>query len=148
VGYDPKVILAKLRQMVTTMGAANGFIKRNPHGIENCSTVPNTINEMLCMGHNGVLRLFPVWPKDADARFANIRAWGAFLVDSKLADGVVHYVRIRSERGRACTIQNPWPCQKVTVMRGAVKAETVSGPRFTLKTQVGEELTLRPQAKP
>ena len=148
VGYDPKVILAKLREMVTTRCAPNGFIKRNPHGIENCSIVPNTINEMLCMGHRGVLRVFPVWPRDNDARFANIRAWGAFLVDSELVGGVVQYVRIKSERGRPCTVQNPWPRQKVTVLRGGVKAETVWGSRFTLKTRVDEELKLLPQAKP
>jgi alpha-L-fucosidase 2 len=148
VGYDPKVILAKLREMVTKHGAPNGFIKRNPHGIENCSTVPNTINEMLCMGHRGVLRLFPVWPRDTDARFAGLRAWGAFLVDSELRDGVVQYVRIKSERGRPCTVQNPWPRRKVTVFRAGVKAETVSGPRFTLKTRVDEELKLLPHTKP
>ena len=148
VGYDPNVILAKLREMVTTRGAPNGFTKRNPHGIENCSIVPNTINEMLCMGHRGVLRLFPVWPKDADARFANIRAWGAFLVDSELRGGVVRYVRIKSERGRPCTVRNPWPRHEVTVFRGGAKAETVSGSRFTLNTRVDEELRLLPHAKP
>ena len=148
VGYDPKVILAKLREMVTTKGGPNGFIKRNPHGIENCSIVPNTINEMLCMGHRGALRLFPVWPKNTDARFALLRAWGAFLIDSELRDGVVRYVRIKSERGRPCTVQNPWPRHKVTVFRGGVKAETVSGSRFTLKTRVDEELRLLPHAKP
>ena len=145
VGYDPKVILAKLREMVATRGAPNGFIKRNPHGIENCSIVPNTINEMLCMGHQGVLRLFPVWPRDTDARFADLRARGAFLVDSELRGGVVQYVRIKSERGRPCVVRNPWPKQKVTVLRGGVKAETVSGPRFTLKTRVNEELSLLPR---
>jgi len=148
VGYDPKVILAKLRVVASKLGGTNGFIKRNPHGIENCSIVPNTINEMLCMGHRGVLRLFVVWPKETNARFANIRAWGAFLVDSELKDGVVRYVRIRSERGRDCTVLNPWPASKVTVFRGGAKAETVSGARFTLKTQVNEELKLLQHAKP
>ena len=78
VGYDPEVILAKLTEMVNMRTMPNGFHKGNPHGIENCSIVPNTINEMVCMSHRGVLRLFPVWPQHKDARFANLRAWGAY----------------------------------------------------------------------
>ena len=49
----------------------NGFQQGNPHGIENCSTTPNTINEMLCMSHvpagaapgTQALRVFPAWPR-------------------------------------------------------------------------------------
>ena len=145
VGYDPKVILAKLSEMINRIGAPNGFIKGNPHGIENCSIVPNTINEMLCMSHRNVLRLFPVWPKDKDARFANLRAWGAFLVSSELKGGEVRYVRILSEKGRPCTLVNPWPDRRVTVTRGDGTAATVSGARFTLATKAGENLRLVPQ---
>ena len=148
VGYDPEVILAKLTEMVNTRTMPNGFHKGNPHGIENCSIVPNTINEMLCMSHRGVLRLFPVWPQDKDARFANLRAWGAFLVSAELKDGVVRHVEITSEQGRPCTIQNPWPGRRVTVTRGDGKIETASGPRFVLKTQVDERLRLAPVGLP
>ncbi|MHC4249522.1 MAG: glycosyl hydrolase family 95 catalytic domain-containing protein, partial [Planctomycetota bacterium] len=144
VGYDAGAILAKLREMVRTLGAPNGFHKRNPHGIENCSTVPNTINEMLCMGHKGVLRVFPVWPRDRDARFGNIRAWGAFLVSSELRDGRVRYVKIVSARGRECRMVNPWPGERVVVTRGDARADTVEGERFTLETTTGETLDLRP----
>jgi hypothetical protein len=146
VGYDPETILAKLREMVRTRGAPNGFHKGNPHGIENCSTVPNTINEMLCMGHGGVLRVFAVWPRSRDARFGGIRAWGAFLVSSELKSGRVRHVKIVSERGRECTVVNPWPGERVVVMRGGTRAETVEGERFMLETSVGEELEFRPAA--
>jgi alpha-L-fucosidase 2 len=145
VGYDPEVILAKLREVVAKAGAPNGFLKRNPHGIENCSTFPNTINEMLCMSHNGVLRLFPVWPKDKDARFATLRARGAFLVSAELKDGVVRHVEIHSEKGRACTLINPWPGRSVTVTRSNGKTETISGGRLAIHTQTGENLLILPQ---
>jgi len=145
VGYDPKVILTQLTRYVTKHTQPNGFTSRNPHGIENCSIVPNTINMMLCMGHGGVLRLFPVWPKDTDARFADLRMWGAFLVSSELKGGQVQYVRIRSERGRPCTVQNPWPKDKVTVLRNGVKAETVSGARFTLATKAKDVIVMHPE---
>ena len=148
VGYDPEIVLAKLSAMIKQIGQTNGFIKGNPHGIENCSIVPNTINEMLCMSHGHVLRLFPVWPSDRDARFRNLRAVGAFLVDSELRNGRVRYVRIMSEQGRNCTVQNPWPGEKVLVVRNRVEAETVGGTRFTLLTQKNQEIILTPADKP
>ena len=44
IGYNPAAIHANLRRY--PMGP-NGFFAGNPHGLENCSTVPNTVNEML-----------------------------------------------------------------------------------------------------
>ena len=144
VGYDPEIILEKLRAMLANKGRVNGFIEKNPHGIENCSIVPNTVNMMLCMSHGHVLRVFANWPREQDARFGNIRAWGAFLVSSELKGGKVQHVRIVSERGRECRIVNPWPGGRVAVLRGGRRAETVDGERITLKTAVGETLELRP----
>ena len=144
MGYDPALILKELREMNQAKGGINGFTTGIVEGIENCSIVPNTINEMLCMSHNGVLRMFPVWPKNNDARFANLRTWGAFLVSSELKSGEVQYVDITSEQGRKCTIQNPWPDRGVTVTRGDGKTETVTGARFTLDTNAGEKLRLVP----
>jgi len=143
VGYDPEVILSELRSMIKKVGSPNGFTGRNPHGIENCSIVPNTINMMLCMSHQHVLRLFPVWPNDKDARFADLRTWGAFLVSSELKGGQVQYVRIRSERGKPCAVQNPWPGAEVQVYRDGREAERVSGQRAAIKTKQGELLVLK-----
>ena len=150
VGHDPEVILEKLRSYVRNT-YPNGFQRNNPHGIENLSTTPNTIDEMLCMSHvpagaapgTQVLRVFPVWPRGRDARFDDLRAWGAFLVSSERRGGEVQYVRILSERGRDCTVVNPWPGAEVRVQReGVLKSELVGGERFTLKTTVGEKLLL------
>lgn len=142
VGYDPEVILAKLREMIRTKAATNGFIRGNPHGVENCSIVPNTINEMLCMGHKGVLRLFPNWPQDKDARFANLRVWGAFLVSSELKGGVVRQVGIHSEKGRPCTLVNPWPGKSIDVFRDGKKIDNLRGDRVVLKTEAGATFSL------
>ena len=117
----------------------------NPHGMETCTPSIVTINLMLCTGHQGVLRVFHAWPKDQDAAFENLRAEGAFLVSSRLHAGKVEYVRLVSERGRACTVENPWPGRRVTVTRGDGKTETVSGERFTLQTGIDESLRLVPQ---
>jgi alpha-L-fucosidase 2 len=142
VGYDPEIILAKLRSYVADC-RPNGFYQpKNMHGIENCSTVPNTINEMLCMGHKGVIRLFRVWPKNQDAAFVNIRCWGAFLVSAALRDGVVQDVTIVSEKGRECTVVNPWAPESVQLVRNGKRAECLAGERVTFGTKPGEEIGL------
>lgn len=142
VGYDPEVILTQLRAMIEAIGQPNGFIRGNPHGIENCSIVPNTINEMMLLSHEGVPRLFRVWPRKRDARFANLRAYGAFLVSSELAGGEVQYVTLTSERGREAVVENPWPGHAVAATRNGKEAGTLSGERLVLKTSAGETITL------
>jgi alpha-L-fucosidase 2 len=147
VGYDPNIILKEMRTLIADHSYPNGFKKDNPHGIENFSTVPCTINEMLCMGHQNVLRMFPVWPKQKDATFTNIRAIGAFLVSSELKNGKVQYVKIYSEQGRDCRMINPWSDYEVVLYRNGKKAEKLSGERFTFKTQKGEYLELTSPCK-
>ncbi len=163
IGLDPNLILAKLVEYAER-SYPNGFQLDNITGIENCSTTPNTINEMLCVSHVSVgkahiqgqpatkkkqleglphlIRLFPVWPRERDARFVNIRCWGAFLVSSELKGGNVQYVRIKSERGRDCHLLNPWPGEAVVVTRNGKQAETVSGERVKLQTKSGEILRI------
>jgi hypothetical protein len=145
VGYDPEIILKEMKGMIEAIGGANGFTRNNKHGVENCSIVPNTINEMLCMGHGHVLRVFPVWPKEKDARFWNLRTWDAFLVSSALKGGVVQYVKITSERGRDCTLVNPWPGKAVDVYRDGKKLDTLKGDRIVMKTDAGVTVLLGPE---
>jgi len=107
LGINPDTILYHLNRFVEN-AAPNGFQYNNPHGIETWSTVPNTINEMLCMGHQDLVRLFPVWPRNKDARFHQIRVQGAFLVSAELKNGQVEHVSIFSEQGRKLRLLDPW----------------------------------------
>jgi len=52
------------------------------------------------MSHKGVVRLFPVWPREMDARFAQLHAWFALLISAELKNGMVSNVKIFSENGR------------------------------------------------
>ena len=144
VGFDPETILARLAKYVAHT-YPNGFQLGNPHGIENCSTVHNTVNEMLCTGHGGVLRVFPDWPRARDAAFHHLRVQGAFLVDSELRDGEVQYVRIESERGRDCVVVNPWPGRPAIVLRAGRAEWGVEGERFFVETAPGEVVLLEAQ---
>ena len=141
LAYHPDVILAKLHEYVATQYRPNGF-RNTKHGMEKVATIPNTVNLMLCSVHQDVMRVFPAWPTSADARFANLRQFGAFLVASELKGGTVKYVRISSEKGRPCTLVNPWPGKAVDVYRDGKKIETLKGGRIVLKSAAGTTLVL------
>lgn len=143
VGYDPDTILKILHDTMARIGGANSMISGNPHGVEHFSIVPNAIQEMLLQSYDGVIRFFPCWPRNQDARFGTLRARGAFLITAELKSGVVTGVKLLSEMGRDCTMINPWPEKKVRVVRNGKPAETVGGERFTLKTTVGETLEIQ-----
>lgn len=136
IGYNPDTILYQLNKYVHHT-YPNGFQLNNPHGIENCSTVPNTINEMLCMSTGGVIRLFAVWPKEKDAAFHTLRAEGAFLLSSRLSKGAVDFVRICSEKGKECVVRNPWKGKKVLVKTAGHETLTLSGETIHFQTLPG-----------
>ncbi len=145
VGYDPDVILSMMQKRINASGFDNLWIFQGGGGIETCGGFTAGLNEMLLQSHEKVLRFFPVWPKDKNARFGRLRAVGAFLVSSGYMDGQVQYAVIESEKGRDCTVVNPWPGKTVTLYRDRSKAETLSGERFTFKTSEGETILLLPE---
>lgn len=141
VGYPADRILQHLNQY-SGHTYPNGFQLDNPHGIENCSTVPTTINQMLCGTHGTVLKLFPVWPKQQDALFANLRVNGAFLVSSSLRDGAVVYVEISSEQGQPLILDNPWSGKQVSCHKNGKKTWLMKGNRLQIDTKKGDHFYL------
>ena len=95
-----------------TAGYPNGYIYFAGGGVETASPIPGAVNEMLLQSYQGVLRVFPDWPKDRDARFGQLRAYGAFLISSEIVKGEVKSLLIESE-GQICTLQNPWPGRRL-----------------------------------
>jgi dienelactone hydrolase len=142
VGYDPERILEGLRHECSRQSAPNLLLQYGGGGIENCSGFL-AVNEMLLQSHEGVIRLFPCWPRGMNARFGTLRTVGAFLVSAELKDGVVSGLIIRSEKGRDCVVVNPWPGRQVLIVRNGTEAETFSGTRFTVKTSIDETLEFR-----
>lgn len=143
VGYHPSVIMNELHKYALHT-YPNGFQLNNPHGIENSCTVANALDEMLCMSAGNVIRLFNGFPGNENAGFKNIRAWGAFLVSAELKAGTVADVKVLSEKGKLCTIINPWPGNKVRIIRNGKLAETIVGGRITFKTGKNELIQLTP----
>ena len=69
------------------------------------------ITETLLQSHNGIIRVFPAWPKDRDAKFENLIAEGDITVSSEIKSG--HVLFVRFEKGENCRsssfrIKSPW----------------------------------------
>ena len=109
--------------------------------------VPNTLQEMMLQSHEKVLRFFRCWPKKSapNASFRDLWAYGAFRCSAALTGGVVSSVRIVSEKGRPCTVENPWPGHPVQLMRNGTKAASLTGERLTFQTAPAESFELRPE---
>lgn len=73
------------------------------------------VNEMLLQSFDGLIRIFPAVPGDWDARFAQLRAVGGFLVSSEREGGDVRYFVVESLEGERCRVLSPWPEEEVTV---------------------------------
>ena len=139
-------ILAKLRQTLDELMPPNLYV-RGGGGIETCGA-SLAVSEMLLQSHRGYLRFFPVWPRDQQARFGTLRTFGAFLVSAELNEGIVENVGIVSEKGRDCTIANPWPDKhlRVTEAANGKSVHTVAGDgdRLTFATHAGGSYCLEP----
>jgi hypothetical protein len=143
--YDPDAIWTELRDRILTLGLPNGFIAKNPHGIENLSTVPNTIQEMMLLSHEGIIRVFRVWPRVShpNASFSRLWADGGFQVSATLSAGDVSQFVIVSRAGLRCTVENPWPGHAVVVRSGFGRdCGSFAGDRIEFDTAPGESFTI------
>ena len=146
VGYDPEVIWKELEERIRHRGLANGYINRNPHGIENLSTVPNTLQEMMLLSHEGILRIFRVWPVKShpNASFERLWAYGAFQVSASLEAGMVGTIRILSHAGRKLVVENPWPGEEAEILHlQSGRREVTGGEYLETETFPGERLEIR-----
>ncbi|HEX7261664.1 MAG TPA: LamG-like jellyroll fold domain-containing protein [Luteolibacter sp.] len=144
VGYPPGKILSGMRSMYDKHSMPNKILYFGGGGIENVSPSA-AINEMLMQSHEGVIRLFPCWPKDKDARFGTLRADGAFLVSAELKGGSVTNVVITSEKGGNCTVRNPWSDQQVRSDRAGGQIAQMKDGNLMFNTQAGETIRLSPE---
>jgi hypothetical protein len=103
-----------------------------------------TVTEMLLQSFQGTMRLFADWASGMDAKFANLRAYGGFLVASQMSPGNVPYVAITSELGNAFTLLNPWGGGQVAGYRNGASASETSESTLTLQTCPGEMVVLAP----
>lgn len=142
LGYDGESLLKELKMRISKTALPNLWIEQAGGGIETLSAVPSCINEMLLQSYEGVIRVFPVWPKERDAVFRSLRAHGAFLVSSSCKNNEVEYVTLLSEKGRTCKIENPWGDKACAVVRADGKEEVYNSKQFEITTSPGEKVKL------
>jgi len=135
VGCDPHILYDKLIEQCHLRGMANKYIWHGGGGIEDCSGVTVGMHEMMLQSHQNILRIFPAWPENRDARFINLRAYGAFLVSASYASGEVEHIQVESEQGKELTIVLPW--KKTRIVCGDT-VTTTEKERLTLQTFAGE----------
>ena len=66
------------------------------------------VTEFLMQSVGDIIRVFPCWPKEQDAKFTNLRAQGGFLVSAQQKDGMVTKLEITSTVGGTLRLLNPW----------------------------------------
>jgi hypothetical protein len=147
VGYDPTTILSQLDTWIKNNTYPNLHIHEGGGGVENLSTVPATIDEMLLQSFMGKIHVFADWPMGTDARFGDLRAYGAFLVSSDVRTNVVQYVRIVSEAGGKVDLVNPWGSQTLHAYRNGTDAGTLSGATVSVPTSVGDVILIAPDGQ-
>ena len=105
IGVDPDFVIEGIKQNIKEFALPNGLFRHHGGGIEHLTTVPATINEMLMQSYEGIIRLFPCWDKKSNASFENLRADGAFLVSAELKNEKVISLKVKSLKGRTCTVE-------------------------------------------
>ena len=139
LGMKEKVAVFKdwCRDRTRWRNGASGYASNNS-SITNVGPVMENvamtavISEMLLQSYDGKIRLFPAVPDEMSARFASLRTVGAFLIASDIDQGHVKFVRIKSLKGQACTVYDPWPGQRI------VGQDLTSGKTLDLRESEGE----------
>lgn len=139
IGYNPPLLYDNLKDVIEAEMDNNLFCNESDvGGLETVGGI-EAVNEMLLQSHQNVLRFFPAWPSDKSAQFKRLRTKGAFLVSAQFTNGVTSNVQIFSEKGKSCTVYNPWPDKvlHVTDGNGVDVTVTADGVKYTFNTTAG-----------
>ena len=151
-GFDPALDYPAFQEMIRRWRHPNGLVwamaKAN-YGNAGAWTESlgcfAPLQEMMFQSWGGVLRFFPCWPKDLDARFEGFRAEGAFLVKGAWEKGALREVEIFSEKGSKCRLEKPWKDGLKVVGPAETEVNLVAEGNFvTFETVAGGTYKLGP----
>jgi len=103
------------------------------------------VSELLIQSVGDIVRLFPAWPKGADAKFASLRTQGGFVVTASRKAGKTAPVTIVSTVGGTLRLLSPWPT--IAVRRGPGRIETLKADArgvVEIDTRPAESLVFQP----
>jgi hypothetical protein len=124
-GYRPDRLLKAIKGWKPE---PNGIVSQKDGGGIETAGIIEAINNMLLQSHDGVIRIFPNWDKSIDAEFKGLRAMGAFLVQAKYCASrqEADSVRVFSEKGNTCVLQNPFDRAGLAVSRADDKQPVIT----------------------
>lgn len=139
LGMNPAKTIRKFKKLNSKRLMQNMLYNFGGGCLENCSIAASTLNEMALQSHQGVIRIFPCWDKKIDAEYRNLRADGAFIVNSSIKKGEIGKTEILSEMGGRLKIANPFRLCKVNCADGIFETgvETI-----VINTKKGETITI------
>ena len=112
------------------------------------------VQDSLLQSNEGFINIFANWYDDQSASFRRLRAENAFLVDAdQNGFGQVTYALIHSEKGRECSVLNPWPGQEMDVYENGILMENITevqnllGTVYTFATGKGKDYELKPSGR-
>ena len=140
-GYPSGALLAQFNSLLANNMRRNFTVPTGGAGTESMSSL-DYINACMMQSQDGVIRLFPEWP-NASAKFKRLRADGAFLVSAQLQNSIASNVTIYSDKGRTCSVLNPWSGTNLVVTEsGNPVTTTNNGDVYTFNTSAGKTYTL------
>jgi len=146
LAHHPPEVIRRCRGYFRSIGV-NNF--RSGGGNVEGVGVAEGITAMLLQSQEGFLRLFPCWHYP-EGKFVTIRAAGAFLVSAMKKDGVCQPITVLSEKGKPCSILNPWPGRTLAVDDGQGNKSEVAvdersyGQICSFQTEAGKTYTVAP----
>ena len=117
----------------------NGFIRMPwAHGtfMQEQIGVVGFVTELLMQSVGNIIRVFPSWPRERNARFSSLRAQGGFSVSAEQRGGKVVMLRIGSPVGGTLRVLSPWK----TISLNGKRLNPDSRGVVTLETRAGEHL--------
>lgn len=151
VGYDSKYLVDKFKEFNINKMQENFTIDDGYHGIEKAGAI-EMINRMMMQSQDGIIKVFPNWLEDDDAKFVDLREKGAFLVSSEYDGDLkeVKYVDIFSEKGKDVSIVSPWTEGAIITDEAGKKVHVTKGTTaytgevtYSFKTEAGKKYYIR-----
>ena len=107
--YPIQTVIDNLASTINGKIKANLMIEDNTHGIEKAGAT-EAINNMMLLSDQGVVKVFPGWIKNRNAKFVRLREKGAFVISAEYSteNQEVSFVEVLSEAGQKFTIASPW----------------------------------------
>ena len=127
----------------------NGAVRLWEPGIFQMDQGPGmcrVLADMMLLGLDEVIHLFPGIPQGVPARFHSLRAPGAFLVSAEKRSDEVDYALVRSLAGGILRLANPWPEKTVAVvsLREGKTSELLGAELLEVETRAASDYLMRP----